>query len=745
MSIRQILGLQKPTNPLDNTNSQHDPDPTVLKWINEIIPSGKQLLDYFISLFPFLRWIRYYNMQWLLGDLVAGATVGAVVIPQSMGYARLAGLPVQYGLYTSFMGGVVYWLFATSKDVTIGPVAVMSTLLGSIVADMQAYYPSISGPQIAMSITVICGGIVTFMGLARLGFIVDFIPLPSITAFVTGSAITICSGQVKSLLGETADFSTRAPAYRIIINSLKNLPSSSKYDSAMGVSALVTLYMIRAACNYTARKYPRREKSFCFLSALRTVFVIFIFTMISAIVNCHRREDPAFAIVGYVPRGFQDAAIPQVRGSIVKEISQRLPACVVVLILEHIAIAKAFGRINNYTINPSQELIAIGVTNLLGPFIGAYSATGAFSRSAIQAKSGARTPIAGIITAIVVLIAIYTLTTALYYIPHASLSGVIIHAVGDLIVAPNTIYQFWRISPLDAVIFAVGLVVAITSTIENSIYITVFLALVILLFRCAKSPGQFLATARVGDKDHQHLMFLQSDDPSNSHPDLKLEMPLAGVFIYRFSEGFNYPNASHYTDALVRRILENTRSTNSEFYGKKGDRPWNDPHHHPDRAEMELPLLRAIILDFSAVNNVDITSIQNLVDVRNQLNHRAAPLGVQWHLVSVRNRWTRRALAAAGFGYPTSPSTISEIGGKLADSSISPGHGRKVDFEKGEEIFACQGCEDLAEPYEKKLRNIASGPLGNEIAHRPFFHNDLPRALERVEALLRLDASTGNI
>lgn len=185
--------------------------------------------------------------------------------------------------------------------------------------EVQAIYPGISGPQIAMSISFLCGSIITFMGLARLGFILDFIPLPSIIAFVTGSAIAICAGQVKHLHGETADFSTIAPTYQVVIDVLKHLPSAQKYDSAMGVSALFTLYSIRTVCKYTKRKFPRCEKLFFFLSALRIVFVIFVFTIISVAVNFHRKDKPAFDIVGDLPRGFQDAGSPHFSGSVVRQ------------------------------------------------------------------------------------------------------------------------------------------------------------------------------------------------------------------------------------------------------------------------------------------------------------------------------------------------------------------------------------------------------------------------------------------
>ena len=169
-----------------------------------------------------------------------------------------------------------------------------------------------------------------------------------------------------------------------------------------------------------------------------------------------------------------------------KILISEVPASVIVLLIEHIAISKSFGRINNYTINPSQELVAIGVTNILGPFLGGYPATGSFSRTAIKSKAGVRTPFAGVITGVIVLLAIYVLPPMFFYIPSASLSGVIIHAVGDLITPPNTVYRFWRVSPLEVVVFFVGVIVTIFSSIENGIYCTVVISLAIYLFRCLK-------------------------------------------------------------------------------------------------------------------------------------------------------------------------------------------------------------------------------------------------------------------
>ncbi|KAL4864138.1 hypothetical protein BDV12DRAFT_16950 [Aspergillus spectabilis] len=770
------------------TYSYVEPEPTAAEWLEELVPSWHQVGLYFYRLFPFLAWITRYNVQWLIGDLVAGITVGAVVVPQGMAYAKLAELPVEYGLYSSFMGVLIYWFFATSKDITIGPVAVMSTLVGNVVLSAQEKNPDLPGPIIASCLAIICGGIVTFLGLARLGFIVDFIPLPAITAFMTGSAINIISGQVKTMLGETAKFDSRGATYKTIIGTLKHLPSST-LDAAMGVTACAMLYIIRSACNFAAKKQPHRAKMWFFISTLRTAFVILFYTMISAATNLHRRDNPAFTVLGKVPRGFQHAAVPTVNADIIKTFASELPAAVIVLLIEHIAISKSFGRVNNYTIDPSQELVAIGVTNLLGPFLGGYPATGSFSRTAIKSKAGVRTPLAGVITAIVVLLAIYALPALFWYIPNASLAGVIIHAVGDLITPPNVVYQFWLVSPLDAIIFFIGVFVTIFTTIEIGVYCTVCVSVAVLLFRVAKARGEFLgrvtihsvvgdhnleeARPALGGDDRKRSIFLPISHADGSNPEVEVEQPFPGIFIYRFSEGFNYPNANHYTDTLVDTIFKQTRRTNAFSYANPGDRPWNNPGPRKGKQEEDrshLPILRAVILDFSSVNNVDVTSVQNLIDVRNQLDVYAAPHTVQWHFAHVKNRWTKRALVAAGFGFATPTSedgfqrwkpifNVTEIEGRSSAAAhaqlvtneharLASSHGN--DLESGVKRDAnttereTHGIEESSnssldgdDKLQRELKD--SKAYRRKVAlvqgvNRPFFHIDITSALESALA-----------
>lgn len=225
-------------------------------------------------------------------------------------------------------------------------------------------------------------------------------------------------------------------------------------------------------------------------------------------------------------------------------------------------------------------MIAIGITNIFGPFFGGYPATGSFSRTAIKSKAGVRTPFAGVITGVVVLLAIYLLTSVFYYIPNSSLSAVIIHAVGDLITPPNTVYKFWLVSPLEVIIFFAGVLVTIFSSIENGIYVTVAVSAAVMLFRIAKAKGHFLGRVKIhsvaGDQllsgedtsprasseglvkevsavgvrrgggkalgrslegNSTRNVFLPVDHQDGSNPGIEVVSPYPGVFIYRFSEG----------------------------------------------------------------------------------------------------------------------------------------------------------------------------------------------------------------
>lgn len=578
----------------------------------------------------------------------------------------------------------------------------MSLLVGDIVLSARESNPEIPGHIIASALSVISGGIICFLGLIRCGWIVEVISLSSVCSFVTGAAFTIACGQVCSATADSAlcnnsdaddskvpklmgitGFSTRDGAYLSVIRTLKHLPDT-KLDAALGLTALLMLYLIRSGFNYLARRQPHRQKTWFFCNTLRTAFVILLYTLISWLMNLHLRDHDSdlspISIIGEVPRGFQVTEKPRVTGEIVSIFANKLPATVIVLLIEHISIAKSFGRVNGYSINPSQEMVAIGVTNLLGPFLGSYPATGSFSRTAIKAKAGVRTPLAGVISAAVVLLAIYALTAVFFYIPNAALAAVIIHAVLDLLTPPKELYQFWKASPPDAIIFVIGVFIIVFTTVEYGIYVTVSLSAAVLFWRLFKAKGKFVGPVsarmvtgealgvlgptsthgqgeKVGESHFtksenidQRTLYLPLDHSDQSNPGINARQPFPGVFIYRFSEELCYLNASRYLDDLAQMILSETRMTAPNTRAKKGDLQWNDTRRNRYNADNDpRPKLKAIVLDFSSVHNLDISTVQAFVDVRAQLNRHTAPYQASWYFSSVNSPWAKRALSVAGF------------------------------------------------------------------------------------------------
>ncbi|KXX77524.1 Sulfate permease 2 [Madurella mycetomatis] len=678
---KRFFGID-PSESLDYTSyddgSYVEVEPSTKEFLLELLPTTRGIVTYLKELFPFLSWIFHYNLTWLLGDVIAGVTVGFVVVPQGMAYALLAQLPPEYGLYTSFVGFLLYWAFATSKDITIGAVAVMSTIVGNIVTKVQQTHPDLSADVIARSLALISGVVLLFLGLIRAGFIVEFIPLVAIGAFMTGSAISIASGQVPGLMG-ISGVNTREETYLVIINTLRGLPRA-RLDAAMGLTALFGLYFIRWFCGFMGRKHPSRAKTWFFISTLRMAFIVILYILVSWLVNRNISEasEARFRILGTVPSGFRHVGPPGINREVLEAIGPDIPTTILVLLIEHIAISKSFGRVNNYIINPSQELVAIGFSNVFGPFLGGYPATGSFSRTAIKAKAGVRTPLAGIFTAVIVLLALYALTSVFFYIPSSGLAAIIIHAVGDLITPPREVYKYWQTSPVEAIIFFAGVFVSVFTSIENGIYVTIAASAAVLLFRMAKSPGRFLGRVDThpvprdallqasrnphrdadlsADEKRAHAAYITLDRSDLSNPQADIKSPHPGVFIYRFGEGLNYLNSARHLDKLTIHVFKHTRRTQLDKYDKVGDRPWNDPGPRKGtntRLKEELaarPVLRAVVLDFAAVNFLDVTAAQALVDLRNQFDRYADPEKVEWHFAGVTNPWTKRALVASGFG-----------------------------------------------------------------------------------------------
>lgn len=531
----------------------------------------------------------------------------------------------------------------------------MSLLVGQTITKITAEYDTITGPQIAVAFSLLTGAIAMFIGLVRLGILVDFIPGPAIAGFMTGSAITISIGQWPKLFG-IKGINTQDSSYLIFGNFFKNLPNT-KLDVAFGLSGIVWLYGVRYGCTWLGKRYPKYSTHFFFLSIMRNGVLIVFGTLVAFLINIGKTTSP-ISILKTVPAGFTAMAVPEVPTDLISAVASSLPSGVIILILEHVAIAKSFGRINDYSINPNQEIIAIGFTNIWAAFFGAYPSTGSFSRTAIKARSGVKTPIAGIFSALVVILALYALTPAFYYIPDASLAAVVIHAVSDLVSGPAYVKRLAKVSLWELLVFVAGVIITFFTTVEYGIYTSVGLSIVILLFRIARprfwSLGRIpLSTTSSGgapisdSKDaaaDQNYLYVPQNHPSLGK--LVEDLP-AGILMCRIDESFTYPNSGFISDRIIAYCKEHTRR--HQQFVSKGDRAWNDdanPIRDAERAS--LPRLHALIIDFASVNRLDSSGLQAIADAQNALN-RYAGQHVEFHFSNILHPAIRLSLIVSGF------------------------------------------------------------------------------------------------
>ncbi|XP_054896825.1 sodium-independent sulfate anion transporter [Poeciliopsis prolifica] len=409
------------------------------------------------SLLPILSWLPKYRVRYLQMDLLAGLTVGLTTVPQALAYAEVAGLPVQYGLYSAFMGGFIYTLLGTSKDVTLGPTAIMSLLCFSVVGGQ---------PHRAVLLSLLCGVIQAVMALLRLGFLLDFISYPVIKGFTCAAAITIGFGQVKNILG------IRDVPHQFFLEvyyTFHKIPEARVGDVILGLvclALLITLMFIKShpGSDHGSSVYSRFARKLVWtVATMRNALVVVAATLVAFSWDAFGHH--VFTITGHTTQGLPPFSPPPTsdttsNGTVVpfREIIEDFGGGLAVIplmgLLESIAIAKAFASQNNYRIDANQELLAIGMTNIMGSFVSAYPVTGSFGRTAVNSQTGVCTPAGGIVTSVIVLLSLAFLMPAFYYIPKASLAAVIICAVAPM-VDYRVVIKMWKIHRLDLLPFGV--------------------------------------------------------------------------------------------------------------------------------------------------------------------------------------------------------------------------------------------------------------------------------------------------
>ena len=414
-------------------------------------------------LFPILSWLPNYQKENLNGDVFAGLAVGVMLIPQGMAYAMVAGLPPVYGLYTAIFPQLIYAIMGTSRQLAVGPVAMDSLLVASgislIATEGTAAYLSF-----AILLAFFVGMLQMLLGVAKMGFITNLLSKPVISGFTSAVAFIIALTQLKDLIGVELAKSNRT--YEIVISAFENIGETHMLTLAIGVLGIVLIKLIKT----WNKKTPG-----AFLALVLGIVAVYAFGL----------HNHGVSIVEDIPSGLPQFAIPDITLVNFKTLVPLAGTLAVISFIEAYSVGKAMEtKAKNYKIVPNQELIALGASNMFGALFQSFPATAGFSRSAVNYESGAKTPLAGIISAGIVIMTLLFLTPLFYYLPKAILASIIMIAVVNLIEYSYLKY-LWRTSKIEFALMLITFIVTFSFGMVEGIVTGVALSILLLLFKAA--------------------------------------------------------------------------------------------------------------------------------------------------------------------------------------------------------------------------------------------------------------------
>jgi sulfate permease, SulP family len=533
----------------------------------------------FSRYFPILIWAREYDRETLVNDLIAAIIVTIMLIPQSLAYALLAGLPPEVGLYASIAPLVLYAIFGTSRTLAVGPVAVASLMTAAAVGELASQ----GTPEYiaaAILLAFLSGLMLTIMGLLRLGFLANFLSHPVISGFITASAIIIAAGQIKNLTGIPIEGHNLLQ----ILESFWAQIDQFNLDTALiGLAAIIFLYWSRKKVKPLLKKAGLNDrladigvKMAPILSITATTLIVFLFGL----------DHVGVSVVGTIPNALPTPAIPAFESVLWRELA--MPALLISIVgyVETVSVAQTLAAKRRQRIDPDQELIALGSANLGSAVSGGFPVTGGFSRSVVNFEAGAQTPAAGAFTAIGIAMATVFLTPLIYYLPKATLGATIFVAVLSLIDL-KTIRHTFAYSKADFAAMAATVLLTLLEGVEIGIITGVAISLFLHLQRTSKP--HYAIVGRVPGTEHFRniLRHAVETDPK--------------TLSIRVDESLYFPNA---------RFLEDT--INSTLATD--------------------PAIKNVVLMCPAVNFIDASALESI----EALNARLSDSGVRLHLSEVK-------------------------------------------------------------------------------------------------------------
>ncbi len=463
---------------------------------------------------PVLQWLPEYRREQAASDLIAAVIVTIMLIPQSLAYALLAGLPAQVGLYASILPLVLYAVFGTSRTLSVGPVAVVALMTAAALAPIAAP----GSPEYlagAVLLAVMSGLMLTAMGVLKLGFLANFLSHPVISGFITASGIVIAFSQLKHILGIDASGHNLIEIAGSLAGNLGNV---SLPTLLIGAGALVFLMFARSGLKPLLIHFGCGIRMADILTRTAPVLAVLVTSLVAWVLEL---DALGVQLVGEVPSGLPELTMPSMEVSVWKQLAVGALLISVVGFVESVSVGQTLAAKRRQRIDPDQELIGLGAANLGAGFSGGMPVTGGFSRSVVNFDAGAQTPAAGAYTAVGIALATLLLTPAIAYLPTATLAATIIVAVATLIDFPALV-RTWRYSRADFGAMLATITLTLVYSVEAGIIAGVGLSIGLFLFRTSRPhsavvgrvPGteHFRNIQRHRVETSRHVTFLRVDE-----------------------------------------------------------------------------------------------------------------------------------------------------------------------------------------------------------------------------------------
>ncbi len=509
-------------------------------------------------LFPAYDWLAGYQRRDFNKDVVAGIIVAVMLIPQGMAYAMLAGLPPVMGLYAATIPLIIYAFFATSRHLSVGPVAMISLLVFTGVSNLAT--PGTAEYISYVILLMLMVGMIQFlMGILKLGFMVNFLSHAVISAFTTAAAIIIGLSQVKHLLGIPLSAESTIGLIWTIINSMVNAHTMTLTIGVVGILMLIMM-----------KKY---------IPKLPGPLVVVVSGIL--FVQLLQLEQRGVHVVGVIPEGLPGLSLPVFSVEVFLSLLPMALTISIIGFVESMAMAKVLAAKEKYRVYPNKELVGLGLANAGGAFFSGFPVTGGFSRSAVNHQAGAKTPLASLITAVVIILTLLFFTPLFYHLPHAILAAIILVAVYGLLDFKEAIHLF-RLRRRDGVTWLITFLSTLFIGIEQGILIGVLFSILVFVWRSA-----YPHMAELG--------YLEKEQVFRNIKRFPQAIIDPEVLIFRVDASLYFANITLFEDNLRKKIKERS-------------------------------LTKQVVLDFSGVNSIDSAALHMLEELINSLKKESIML-----------------------------------------------------------------------------------------------------------------------